>query len=288
MPHDFLLSGRPCILFGSVGHRLSELIRRTFVGRLLLTYLNSPAPHYAPAIAFNAFVALFPIAVGLVSALVLFGPGGGVTRQVDRIILQAFPQGTRGEIARLLAQLPSHAKTVGVISLVAMLYSGSALFSCLGGALNALHGVTGRSVLRQRLVGLRLVGVLGVGIALMVILENLSDNLPRTPAIGAIAAGIPLLGTIVFIYRVAPNHHLPIAEILPGAVVATVSIEVVTMTFPLYSRVASVTSTYGRGLALALLLLTWLYFVSHIVLFGAHFNDVRGQRPEQQDAPLVA
>jgi hypothetical protein len=70
-----------------VGHRLSETIRRTFIGRLLLTYLNSSAPHYAPAIAFNAFVALFPITVGLVSALVLFGPGGGITRQVDRIIL---------------------------------------------------------------------------------------------------------------------------------------------------------------------------------------------------------
>jgi membrane protein len=281
------LSAEPCILFGSVGHGLSQAIKRTFVGRLLLTYLNGPAPHYAPAIAFNAFVALFPIAVGLVSALVLFGPGGNVTREVDRVILQAFPQGTQGEFARLLRQLPSHAKTVGLISLGAMLYSGSALFSCLGGALNALHGVTGRSVLRQRLVGLRLVGVLGVGIALMVVLEHLADNLPRTPVIGALAAGVPLLLTIGFIYRVAPNRHLPLTQTLPGALLATVLIELVTMAFPLYSRVGNLTSTYGRGLALALLLLTWLYLVSHIVLFGAHLNDTRASPAEQPDPGLV-
>ena len=286
-PQPFLLSARPCILFGNVGYGLSQAIKRTLVGRLLLTYFNSPAPHYAPAIAFNAFVALFPIAVGLVSALVLFGPGGSTTRQVDRVILQAFPQGTRREIAHLLAQLPSHAKTLGLISLVAMLYSGSALFSCFGGALNALHGVTGRSVLRQRLVGLRLVGVLGIGIALMVLLENLSDHLPRTPVIGAFAAGVPLLVTIGFIYRVAPNRHLPLAETLPGAFLATVLIELVTMTFPLYSRVASVTSTYGRGLALALLLLTWLYLVSHSLLLGALFNDMRRMPAEQADAHLM-
>jgi membrane protein len=266
---------------------LIDSFKRSFLGRLILTYINSPAPHYAPAIAFNAFVALFPIAVGLVSALVLFGPGGNITRQVDRVILQAFPQGTRVEIARLLAQLPNHARAVGLISLVAMLYSGSALFSCLGGALNALHGVTGRSVLHQRLVGLRLVGVLGVGIALMVVLENLSDNLPRTPLIGAVAAGVPLLVTIGFIYRVAPNRHLPLVETLPGALLATVLIELVTMTFPLYSRVATVTSTYGRGLALALLLLTWLYLVSHIVLVGALFNDLRREPTNQPGARLM-
>ena len=72
------------------------LVRWGHPVRRVLGYLSSPAPHYAPAIAFNAFIAIFPIALGLVALLVMSSPGKLVTREVEHIILEAF----RSERAR--------------------------------------------------------------------------------------------------------------------------------------------------------------------------------------------
>ncbi|MDQ6712143.1 MAG: YihY/virulence factor BrkB family protein [Candidatus Dormibacteraeota bacterium] len=249
------------------------LVRWGLPVRWLLGYLNSPAPHYAPAIAFNAFIAIFPITLGLVALLVITSPGKLVTREVEHIILGAFPVGTRADIGRLIFSAVQHPKTFGSLYLLAMLWSCSALFSCIGGALNALHGVTGRHVIKQRLMGLRLSPALLGTIVFLVVLETMTDKLPKTPIIGLVAAGIVLTFLIAFIYRTAPNTHVPLRQALPGAFLAALAIEAVTLAFPLYSRLSAEISTLGRGLAIALVLLGWLYLVAHILLFGAYFNN---------------
>lgn len=241
--------------------------------RWLAGYLNSPAPHYAPAIAFNAFVAIFPITLGLVALLLITQPGRLVTREVEQIILGAFPAGTRGEIGRLIVSAVRHPKTVGLVSLIAMLWSCSGLFSCIGGALNALHGVTGRNVVKQRLMGLYLTPALLGAIGLLILFESLTRGLPRTPLIGIAAAGVVLTFLIAFIYRMAPNKQLALRHTLPGALLATGLIEAVTLAFPLYSGLSAEISTLGRGLAIALVLLGWLYLLAHSLLLGAYLND---------------
>jgi membrane protein len=246
--------------------------------RWLLGYLNSPAPHYAPAIAFNAFIAIFPITLGLVALLVITSPGKVVTREVERIILEAFPVGTRADIGHLIFSAVQHPKTLGFVYLVAMLWSCSALFSCIGAALNALHGVTGRHVIKQRLMGLRLSPVLLGTIVVLVALATFTDRLPKTPAIGIVAATVVLTFLIAFIYRSAPNTHVPIRQALPGAVLAALAIVAVTLAFPLYTSLSSEISTLGRGLAIALVLLGWLYLVAHMLLLGAYFNNHRRYR----------
>ncbi len=249
------------------------LVRWGLPIRWVLGYLNSPAPHYAPAIAFNAFIAIFPITLGLVALLVITSPGRLVTREVEHIILEAFPVGTRADIGHLIYSAVKHPKTLGIFYLLAMLWSCSALFSCIGGALNALHGVTGRHVIKQRLMGLRLSPALLGTIVILVGIETLTDSWPRTPIIGLVAAGVVMTFLIAFIYRTAPNTHVPLRQALPGAVLAAVLIEAVTLAFPLYSSLSSEISTLGRGLAIALVLLGWLYLVAHILLLGAYFNN---------------
>ncbi len=249
------------------------LVRWSLPIRWVLGYLNSPAPHYAPAIAFNAFIAIFPITLGLVALLAMTSPGKLVTREVEHIILEAFPVGTRTDIGRLIYSAVKHPKTVGFLYLVAMLWSCSALFSCVGGALNALHGVTGRHVIKQRLMGLRLSPMLLGTIVFLVALETVTDRLPKTPIIGLAAAGIVLTFLIAFIYRTAPNTHVPLRQALPGAFLAALGIEAVTLAFPLYTSLSAEISTLGRGLAIALVLLGWLYLVAHILLLGAYFNS---------------
>src|SRR5260370_19039479 len=203
----------------------SGLVRWTHPIRWLVGYFNSPAPHYAPAIGFNAFIAIFPITLGLVALVVIMSPGKVVTRSVEHIILEAFPVGTRADIAPLIYSAVKHPKTVGFLSLLAMLWSCSALFSCIGGALNALHGVTGRNVIKQRLMGLHLTPVLLGTIAFLVVLENWTDRTRslRTPLIGMLAAGVVLMFLIAVIYRPAPNTHVPLRRALPRALLPHVT-----------------------------------------------------------------
>jgi membrane protein len=241
--------------------------------RWVVGYCNSSAPHYAPAIAFNAFIAIFPITLGLVALLLMMSPGKVVTRQVEHVILEAFPVGTRKEIAHLIFTAVKHPQTVGIFSLVAMLYSCSALFSCIGGALNSLHGVTGRHVLKQRLMGLRLTPMLLGTIVLLVMLERMTDKMPRTPVIGLVIATVVLTLLIAFVYRTAPNTHVPMKRLMPGAFIAALLTGTVTLAFPLYSHLSTEISTFGRGLAITLVLLGWLYLIAHILLLGAYFNN---------------
>ena len=77
---------------------------------------------------------------------------------------------------------------------------------------------------------------------------------------------------IAFIYRTAPNTHVPFRQALP--LLAALAIEAVTLAFPLYTSLSAEISTLGRWLA-ALVLLGWLYLVSHILLLGAYFNNRR-------------
>ncbi len=245
--------------------------------RWILDYLNSPAPHYAPAIAFNAFIAIFPITLGLVALLVMTSPGKLVTREVEHVILGAFPVGTRADIGRLIFSALKHPKTVGFFSLLAMMWSCSALFSCIGGALNALHGVTGRHFVKQRVMGLHLSLGLLAAIAVLGGVETVTGRMALATVIGVLSACVVLTVLIAFIYRTAPNVHVPLRQALPGALLATVLIEAVTLAFPLYSRLSAEVSTLGRGLAVALVLLGWLYLVAHILLLGAYFNNQRAR-----------
>jgi uncharacterized BrkB/YihY/UPF0761 family membrane protein len=124
-------------------------------------------------------------------------------RELEHIILDAFPVGTRADIGRLIYSAVKHPKTLGFAYLLALLWSCSALFSCVGGALNAMHGVTGRHVIKQRLMGLRLSPALLGTIVFLVALETVTDRLPKTPIIGLSAAGIVLTFLIAFIWPIS-------------------------------------------------------------------------------------
>ena len=69
--------------------------------------------------------------------------------------------------------------------------------------------------------------------------------------------------------------HLPAPRALAGAALAGLLIELVTLLFPLYAKLAHGFDTYGQSLALFFLLATWLAFLSQFILIGAVWNRVR-------------
>jgi hypothetical protein len=90
------------------------------------------------------------------------------------------------------------------------------------------------------------------------------------------AAGFLAMGALTLtIYRLVPNRTFRIRQLWPGAVVSGVLIELITLLFPLYAKLAHGFDTYDQSLALFFLLATWLAFLSQFILIGPLWNRVR-------------
>ena len=88
-----------------------------------------------------------------------------------------------------------------------------------------------------------------------------------------------MVGLLVILYRFVPNRTFTLHEVLPGAVLAGILIEVLSLAFPLYARYAGRFNTYGAQFGLFFLLATWFYLLSELLLLGAVYNRFRMEEP---------
>src|SRR5207248_10608079 len=93
--------------------------------------------------------------------------------------------------------------------------------------------------------------------------------------IGAVVMSMRL----VMLYRLVPNRAFRFRDVLPGALLAAILIEVTSLAFPLYARISHGFNTYGAQFALFLLLATWFYLLSNLILLGAVYNKFRLGEP---------
>src|SRR3989442_15148625 len=88
-----------------------------------------------------------------------------------------------------------------------------------------------------------------------------------------------MVALLVAVYRFVPNRTFRFGEVLPGALLAGVLIEALSLVFPLYARIAGSFNPSGAQFALFFLLATWFYFLSQLVLLGAVLNRSRLGEP---------
>ena len=132
-------------------------------------------------------------------------------------------------------------------------------------------------MLRQRLMGLLMMLLLVVALVLTVSVNAAAGYFPQGVAWMAsfVAGAIVMVALLVALYRFVPNRTFRLRDVLPGALLAGVLIEVLSLAFPLYARIAGSFNTYGAQFALFFLLATWFYFLSQLVLLGAVYNRFR-------------
>ena len=274
---------------------------RTLPARVADAYFGRSVQSYAAGLAFNAFVTMFPVAIGLLSLLGFFVQSRPIEREVQHVLLFAFPQEAHQELAVSLRELRRHAGTLGLLSILGLVWASTGLFASLEFALNRVFDLPARSFVRRRLIGLRLIAVFTIAI-MAAVLVNWAIALLQDPLLGFLggfAGGwLVMAWLLVWIYRVAPNGRMALHEVLPGALLAGLAIEVLALAFPIFSKLTHQANTYGRGLALIFILLSWLYFLSQLLLLGAVYNRVRqelrldlrldGRVPDLKEAPARA
>lgn len=245
--------------------------------RLAAAYFQAQTPDYAAGLAFNAFLTMFPIVLGLFALLGLLVRDRSLYAHVEQVLLSTFPLDAQREVERTLAGARQHAATLAVLSIAGLVWAGTGLFGSLEFALNHVYGISGRNPFRQRLQGLRLVGLFVAGVVLAVGLNSIV-TLVSLPILDVLSGWLVLGYMLWWIYRFVPNRRMGALEVLPGAVLASALVEVLTLAFPIFYSATHRSGVYTRGFALLFLIATWVYLLSQLVLVGALLNRLLAAR----------
>ena len=263
---------------------LVERAQKTLPARVLAAYGESRASNYALAVAFTSFLAMFPMILGALAIIGLAIRDPATDARFAMLVLQVFPASAQPELQGALKGAKDSAGWLGIVSLAGLLWSAGSIFSTMEFALTEIFGTRQRDMLRQRLMGLVMMMLLVAAIVLTVGINAAAAFVPNGIAnvVSFFAGALVMVALLVAIYRFVPNRTFRLHEVLPGALLAGVLIEVLSFAFPLYARIAGGFNTYGAQFALFLLLATWLYLLSQLVLLGAVFNRFRLGEPTER------
>ena len=121
--------------------------------------------------------------------------------------------------------------------------------------------------------------VVAVGMIIYVYGELIAQRIFQNELVTGIIAQLrtPILGLVFFLmilsaYYVLPRIRVPLAAVMPGAVVATIGVLLVTWLYSLYiSSAANYNILYGAFSNIVAMML-WFYLISWVLCIGMMFN----------------
>jgi membrane protein len=247
--------------------------------RVLVAFGSSRASNYALALSFTALLSMFPLILGILSIIGFSVRDPATEARFQNLIIQVFPGSAQPELQNALHGVRESAGWLGLVSLGGLIWSASSLFATMEFALSQIFGTPQRDFVRQKLMGVVMMVVLVVAIGLTVAANTVVAVLPYAWVTGFAVGSIVMVVLLIAIYRLVPNRTFRLRDVVPGALLAGVLIEVVSLGFPLYERLAGGFNTYGAQFALFFLLAAWLYLLSELLLFGAVYNRFRLGEP---------
>jgi membrane protein len=291
---------------GTLRRALSRLLRPLVpFGRLLEDagrgWLAHNVSRMASSIAYFGIFSLAPVLVIMISvASVVFGERASEGLIVDQLT-ETLGKTTADLIQSMLAgTYQSRGLTLAtVLAVLVLLWAATRIIGAVRGALNDIWGVTGHggNGFLGYVVGkfIDLAMVVGVGVmflasmlanaAVSALTGYFSDLLP-VPAwslqvIGIAFSLVVATAFLTIIFRVLPNIKICFRYILGGAAVTAVLFTVGNWVIGRYLGRAGPGSAFGAAGSLAVLMI-WMYYSAHIVLFGAEVTRAYTQRGEQR------
>jgi len=275
-----------------------DRLTKSVPGRLGTKFLNDQAPNWAVLIAWNALFAMFPIVVFASSllgiALHVFGVSSD---KIYTTALQLIPDpAIRDQVISGLSGVKSQTGVLFLVGLIGLLWGGSALFGAMEQAFAFIYRARPRDFLQQKLLAFGMVllftALAGLAVGTSAILPALKDipNIPSFLTSGVAAFILQVIvgitaGFVLFqlIYFVIPNRRQNWVKVVPGALVAGVLFELVTLLFPLYLSLNRGLNQYGKTFGLFFVLMTFFFFIGLITMIGVEVNSVL--YPEEIEHP---
>jgi len=245
---------------------------------IVMAYFASHASDHAAGLAFNAFLSMFPLMLGLIALAGLFPQSDEIKGAVEKVLVVAFPPSEQAGMLRTFQHAKTSAGALALFSLLALLWSGTNLFSSMEFALNQIYLCAARPFLRTRMMGVVMLGVFLVAVGASVGISTALAIAPGPAVLGFVFGWIVMTALLMVIYRVVPNRRTRFSEVWPGALVAGLSIALLNLAFPIYLHLTRGATTYGRSFGFLFVVGTWTYLLSMVLLLGAVINRMRFDR----------
>ncbi len=244
--------------------------------RLLVVYFDSHASYYATGLAFHVLLIMFPLVLGLLSLIGFLSRGAAAPGdQIQRVILGAFPADTQLAVGRTLSSLKHSAGALGILAVAGLLWTGTNFFAHLEFALNRIYLCRERSFWRQRLMAVPMLAGFIAAILVAFAVNWATQFIPGTDVVSFLLGWMVLTVLLHVIYWAVPNRRVSFNESWPGALLAGLLIEALSLVFPIYLRLTHQLNAFGRGFGLFFVLATWLYLVAQAILLGAVYNRIQ-------------
>src|SRR5436305_32646 len=282
-------------------------LMESFPGRVNRKFREDHAQNWAALFAWNALLAMFPIVIFAASllgfALRLFGAANDAVYKTIFSAIPGDPQ-QQTELVKAVSGVKSQSGILLLVGLVGLLWGGSALFGSMEQAFAVIYHTRPRDFVRQKLIAFGMVllftVLVGVAVATSAILPALK-HIPDIPSflysgvsafILQVIVGL-VAGFLLFfsIYFIIPNRKQDFRKVVPGALVAGVLFEAITLLFPLYLEINNGINQYGKTFGLFFLLMTFFFFLGLITMIGVELNSVIYPVPIEapgKDAHVVA
>ncbi|WP_436930862.1 YihY/virulence factor BrkB family protein [Halosimplex halobium] len=259
----------------------------TFLRSLVSVYRKRDVPFMAGSIAYAAFVSLVPLLLlALVAASVLGGES--LQQQLLSMTEQYLTPTARDLVSQSLDGAQSRTQ-FSIIGGAALLWATLKVFRSLDTAFSELYAVeTDVGIVEQVSDGLLVLGGMGVAFLAMVAAgavvayaptfsPGVETRLPVVQILGFVGLILGLIVAFLPMYYVFPNVEMTLTRALPGATVAAVGWTLLQALFQVYVSMSSTGELYGV-LGGIILLITWLYFGSVVILLGGATNVVLSGR----------
>jgi membrane protein len=233
----------------------------------------------AAAFTFQAFLSLFPLVLVGIAILGYVAAGSHVDvagRLVDQL-------GLTGEPAKLMRDTVAAAararQAASIVGLAGLLYSGLGLVGALQHCYNSVWQVNERG-LKDKAIGIAwLLGAVVLfvgGAAITAALRWLPGFLAP---VGLLVSFLVSLTLWLWTARILPNRKAGWGDLLPGAILGAVGLEVLKVAGGYYipKAVASSSALYG-SLGVIFALLAWLLIFGRLIVYSAVLNVVRYER----------
>ncbi len=238
--------------------------------------------HLAAMIAYFALLSFVPLTFLALALLGLAGRADETSFLVTEL-KEALPGQSVSSIVSVLTAIQRNATTLGILGGVFLLWTSLSLFSVLESAFNIVYGRPNRSFLHGKAVAVVL--LLGSLATLFVglLVGSLGFDLLRRWAPGFFAndyvaytlsvlvSTVAVFAFLTSVYYLLTNAKLTFREVVPGAVTATLALELTFQALPLYVRLSRDVIVL-QALGGTALLLVWLYLMSNLIVFGAEVN----------------
>jgi membrane protein len=259
----------------------------TLARNTLREFTEDDCSTHAQAMSYSALFSIFPLLLAATAALGFVIADSATLDKIMSSVYENLP-GSAAFIGNTLQNVEVQRGTATAISVVLLIISGRGVFVALVHALDiAFEAPRARSFIPNLLLafellfGVGLLALLSVGVtAAIQVLASVpiigygpyADSVLLTPIQFAISFAISL-AMFALLYRWAPNIRVSWKDILPGAVVAALLFEVAKLLFVYYVRLfMGADSVYG-AIGSVIVLLTWCYFASMILLLGAEVSS---------------